>query len=145
MVASPSSCCSTASATPASTWRRRASSTAAGPQHAPQFGHVGVAWLHHSNLGAFVGGDGRPTIPNPHWRASTVSAAHVAAVAAAAGVPCLAQELLQWGVPQTTDCVSVLRRPEDGQASPPMLKRVHPDFGAEMAHFRTLGELHSRP
>jgi SAM-dependent methyltransferase len=105
----------------------------------------GVAWLHHSNLGAFVGADGRPSIPNPHWRASTVSAAHVAAVAAAAGAPCLSQELLQWGVPQTTDCVSVLRRPHDGQVAPPMRQRVHPDFGAEMAHFRALGELHSRP
>jgi SAM-dependent methyltransferase len=98
----------------------------------------GFAWLHHSNLGAFAGADGKPSVPNRHWRASSVSAASVVARAVAVGLHCVAQELLQWGDANAIDCISVLRRPHAGDPPPERREHGHPDFNAELAHFRAL-------
>jgi SAM-dependent methyltransferase len=102
----------------------------------------GIAWLHHSNRAALLvnGND----VPNPHWRASSVSAERIRGWATVAGLHCQAQEILQWGSPHDSDCISVLRRPQAGEAAPsPMLFR-HPDFNAEIEHFRRLVGLYRR-
>ncbi len=102
----------------------------------------GLAFLHHSNLAAFVDATGKPTIANPHWRASTVSAERVRALAPVAGLACVAQELVQWGQGEDNDCFTLLRRaPTAGEA----LVLRHPDFGAEMSHLRQLDQLWRAP
>jgi SAM-dependent methyltransferase len=71
----------------------------------------GVAFLHHSNLGAYDPSayEGR----NPHWRAKTVSAEIVEVSAGTAGLACIAQERIKWGADSElfNDCFSVIARP----------------------------------
>ena len=100
----------------------------------------GSAFLHHSNLGAFVDAEGKPVVPNPHWRATSVSAELVRTHALQHGLHAAAQELVQWGVGYENDCFTVLRRaPADGQ--PARIVR-HPDFATELQHFRQLDQLY---
>lgn len=98
----------------------------------------GLAFLHHSNLAAFADATGKPTIPNPHWRASTVSAERVRTQAPAAGLACVVQEIVQWGQAEDNDCFTLLRR---GPATAEPLVLRHPDFGAEMSHLSQLDRL----
>ena len=102
----------------------------------------GAAFLHHSNLGAYVDESGQPTVENPHWRDSGVSASLVRDLASGHGLVCRSQELVQWGAPIYNDCFSLLRRPLPGSAAPadPRVSE-HPDMAAEMNHFRRLGAL----
>lgn len=100
----------------------------------------GTAFLHHSNLAEFVDVGGRLTVENPHWRASSVSATVVRAVAAQHGVQTVAQEELQWGSPVWNDCFSLLRRPiVPGTTVVPRLFR-HPGFAEELGFFRVVDE-----
>ena len=57
-----------------------------------------IAFLHHSNLNAYLGnGTEVPWwIPEPHWRARNVSARSFRAAARGAGLACLSQELINW-------------------------------------------------
>lgn len=55
----------------------------------------GVAFLHHSNMGAYPAEQVGLRIP--HWRSGSVSAESVAVAAAAAGLSCFKQELIRWG------------------------------------------------
>jgi ubiquinone/menaquinone biosynthesis C-methylase UbiE len=72
-------------------------------------GAAGV--LHHSNLGSYRDKtSGELTIENEHWRASTMSAQKFQELCRAAGLRCLNQELIPWGGPNFTDCISVFRR-----------------------------------
>lgn len=102
----------------------------------------GFAWLHHSNLGAWLAADGAPTVPNPHWRARTVSAASVRTWAATAGLQCVAQEIVQWGGAVDNDCFSLLRGRAPGDPTYEPRLRRHPDFNAEIEHFRQLAQLY---
>ncbi|MFY9340837.1 MAG: class I SAM-dependent methyltransferase [Planctomycetota bacterium] len=102
----------------------------------------GNAWLHHSNLGAFVDASGTPTLPNPHWRASSVSAALVRDHAAAAGLAIVAQEILQCGEADI-DCITLLSRLRPGEAAAPPRLHRHPDFALEMRHLRQLAAHYS--
>lgn len=73
------------------------------------------AFVHHSNLAAFVDGDtGKLTVENPHWRDPTVSAELVRQACREHGLSCHVQELVQWGVPYHNDCFTLLQRPTDG-------------------------------
>jgi SAM-dependent methyltransferase len=55
----------------------------------------GVAFLHHSNMGAFPPEQVGKRIP--HWRSGSVSADSVAESAGRAGLNCFRQELIGWG------------------------------------------------
>jgi SAM-dependent methyltransferase len=69
----------------------------------------GVAFLHHSNMGAYVRGTYDPT--QIHWRAPSVSAAIVESFATQAGLSCVSQETIAWGNETLlTDCISVITR-----------------------------------
>jgi len=83
----------------------------------------GVAFLHHSNLGALEApGLARRWLPNrvcrllthwgilpaDHWRAYSVSADIVRATAAMAGLTCIRQELVNWGCDRLIDCFSTI-------------------------------------
>jgi SAM-dependent methyltransferase len=105
----------------------------------------GGCFVHHSNLGAYVNATGELSIPNPHWRATSVSAAIVQELAQEHGLQCIAQELVQWGMPQHNDCFTLLRRPEAGDAPVSPQLWYHPAFSAELNHFRQLGMLYRSP
>jgi SAM-dependent methyltransferase len=69
----------------------------------------GVAFLHHSNMGAYAGGTYDPN--NIHWRARTVSAQLIEAIAARVGLSCISQETIAWGNDELlNDCISVITR-----------------------------------
>ncbi|MCU0864566.1 MAG: class I SAM-dependent methyltransferase [Planctomycetes bacterium] len=102
----------------------------------------GNAWLHHSNMAAHVSGDGTLSVPNPHWRASSVSAVRLRQWATAAGIEVAAQEIVQWGGPVDSDCFSWLRKAQAGDAVAVCRELRHPDFNAELAHFRQLAQLY---
>jgi SAM-dependent methyltransferase len=55
----------------------------------------GVAFIHHSNTGAYEPGTYDPH--NIHWRATTVSAELVERLARADGLGCMGQETVAWG------------------------------------------------
>jgi len=70
----------------------------------------GIAFLHHSNMGAYAPGAYDPN--NIHWRATSVCAVFVERLATARDLSCVSQETLAWGN-QTllNDCISVITRP----------------------------------
>ncbi len=71
----------------------------------------GVAFLHHSNLGAFRDRQGRLTVENGHWRAESMSADLFAGFCAESGLRCPSQELLNWDGLSLMDCISTAARP----------------------------------
>jgi len=75
----------------------------------------GRAFLHHSNMGAFVveGPRGwvlREDIENLHWRSTSVSANAVRNSCADAGLCVISQELINWGCQALTDALTVIAR-----------------------------------
>jgi hypothetical protein len=82
----------------------------------------GVAFLHHSNLGAYTRYAeirrvpvlekivGRLGLVGPfHWRDFTVDATKVEALAKEHGLQCISQELVRWGTKRTyLDCFSTI-------------------------------------
>ncbi|HEX4473830.1 MAG TPA: class I SAM-dependent methyltransferase [Polyangiaceae bacterium] len=71
----------------------------------------GIAFIHHSNLGAFVDPKtGALPFENAHWRATTMSASRLESRCAATDLACVGQELLTWGGPHLSDCFSLLTR-----------------------------------
>lgn len=71
----------------------------------------GAGVLHHSNLGAYRDKrTGELTIENEHWRAAGMSARKFTEHCRAAGMTCTFQELIPWGGPNYTDCISVFQR-----------------------------------
>jgi SAM-dependent methyltransferase len=55
----------------------------------------GVAFLHHSNMAAYMTKEVGPRIP--HWRSGSVSAQSVDQYASSVGLSCFRQELIGWG------------------------------------------------
>lgn len=79
----------------------------------------GVAFLHHSNLGAFVDpSTGGVPFPNAAWRAATMTATLCEAFCLEAGILCIGQELINWDRPEVTDCFSLLTLPGSRYARP---------------------------
>jgi SAM-dependent methyltransferase len=71
----------------------------------------GAAFVHHSNMAAFRDpASGELTIENKHWRSTSVDAARVRDLASNAGLACIVQEVVNWGVPELTDCLTVVTR-----------------------------------
>jgi SAM-dependent methyltransferase len=69
----------------------------------------GVAFIHHSNMGAYEPGSYDPQ--NIHWRATSVSAELVERRARAVGLRCISQETVAWGNHTLlNDCFSVITR-----------------------------------
>jgi SAM-dependent methyltransferase len=110
----------------------------------------GVAFLHHSNLGALgPPGLARRWLPNvlctalmargviapDHWRAYSVSADLVRDIAVSAGVPCIRQELVNWGCDRLSDCFSTVT-PAESRWGRPLERVSNPDFMAEAEAIR---------
>jgi hypothetical protein len=69
----------------------------------------GVAFLHHSNMGAYAPGTYDPN--DIHWRATSVSAAEIERLAETLGLSCVSQETVAWGNDSLlNDCFSVITR-----------------------------------
>ncbi|HJR17416.1 MAG TPA: class I SAM-dependent methyltransferase [Gemmatimonadales bacterium] len=110
----------------------------------------GIAFLHHSNLGAF-GAPGvtrrqlpdflygalmaRGLVPQDHWRAYSVSADLVRDLAVSAGVPCIRQELVNWGCDRLIDCFSTVT-PIGSRWARPLERVANSGFMAEAAAIR---------
>jgi SAM-dependent methyltransferase len=100
----------------------------------------GVAFLHHSNLGAYQhAANGIPAwVYERHWRSPSVSARTVREHARHAGLQCVSQELINWigrdsvidryRIPARriplTDCLSLLARPVDSRTGAKAETRV---------------------
>lgn len=77
-----------------------------------KLGKDGVAFIHHSNLGAFVQeGEESPPFPNIHWRDTTMSADTFERICGQVGLRCISQEWVNWGEQQLIDAFSVVTRP----------------------------------
>ncbi|MDZ4700577.1 MAG: class I SAM-dependent methyltransferase [Rhodothermales bacterium] len=107
----------------------------------------GVAFLHHSNVGAYdsyiqsVKGMSPQEFealgivrPVDHWRAHSVSATSFAQAARQAGLACINQEMINWlDTPLTIDCISIVTQPGSRFARPNRVFR-NPQFMDEAAH-----------
>lgn len=123
----------------------------------------GVAFLHHSNLGAYAGRDG--AIPvwvrERFWRAPSVSARVVRHAGRRAGLVCVSQELVNWvghasdierhelrgeHVP-LTDCFSVFMRPRLPISATPAPTRVYINrhFVDEWRQLVEMAQVYSSP
>src|SRR2546427_10734240 len=75
----------------------------------------GVAFIHHSNLGAYVDPTSKllpETMKNPHWRAHSVSAEAVQKACSELGLFCVSQETINWGNKELIDAITVVAEPE---------------------------------
>jgi SAM-dependent methyltransferase len=109
----------------------------------------GIAFLHHSNLAAFGRGLGRRLLPNSvctalmtrgllpndHWRSYSVSADLVRDVAHREGIPCIRQELVNWGCDRLSDCFSIMT-PAASRWERPLERVLNPGFMAEAEAIR---------
>ena len=108
----------------------------------------GVAFLHHSNLGAFVDpgtNDVRRYVTRRHWRAATMSARRLRDACRRAGLHCEAQEMINWiGRGRTadrpkldgrllplTDCLSIVKRRDRRHSDEATRVAVNPAFVEE--------------
>lgn len=117
----------------------------------------GVCFLHHSNLAEYVKGEGshipRPILEkeafNAIWRAESVDAATVAALAARHGLAVIAQELVNWGAKDPygtslfTDCFSLFTH--RGSRWERENRMFHNELYAsdEASHLKRLGGLYN--
>ena len=109
----------------------------------------GIAFLPHSNLGAFGRGAARRLLPNSvctalmtrgllpndHWRAYSVSADLVRDVAVREAIPCVRQELINWGCHRLSDCFSTMT-PAGSRWERPLERVLNPGFMAEAEAIR---------
>jgi SAM-dependent methyltransferase len=117
----------------------------------------GLAFLHHSNLGAYADpATGRIPgyVTRKGWRAPSMSARGFRDICRRAGLDCLAQEMITWRIrgPRPyrvpghrlplTDCFSTVARPLHGGVREPTRLYVNRDFVSEWDEVTTLGALY---
>lgn len=111
----------------------------------------GVAFLHHSNIGAFgrapfIAGK-LPVVgrivgeTSNHWRARSVDAERVRGWINDAGLHCASQELVNWGTRRLIDCITVIARPGSRHARATQIAR-NAGFMAEARSARIVSELY---
>jgi SAM-dependent methyltransferase len=104
----------------------------------------GVAFLHHSNIGAFVNpatGELVDGMVNRHWRAPSVSAELVRQTCDRNALVCLSQEIVNWGGHDLTDALSVVTRTESKWSSRTVVLLNH-DFMREAEYLARLASLY---
>jgi SAM-dependent methyltransferase len=89
------------------------------PQILSKLNAYGVAFIHHSNLHAIAG----TLAENRHNRATSVSGEIVAGLVDSNGGKVLVQEIINWGVPEMTDCLTLFCRKEN-----PLVRQASPIF-----------------
>jgi SAM-dependent methyltransferase len=83
------------------------------PQIISKLAPSGVAFIHHSNLGALSDHES-----NPHSRANSVGAANVAALIKQHGGRTLIQEVINWGGLALCDCLTMFARADSPVVGP---------------------------
>ena len=109
----------------------------------------GIAFLHHSNLGEYVKSELTLKVLRRlqlnswmHWRAPSVTAKKVADIGAANGLPCISQEIMNWGPDnrRLIDCFSTFTRP--GSKWEHLTFRIrNPYFMSEARSARVISEI----
>ncbi len=102
----------------------------------------GVGFIHHSNLASLKDEQGRLPFTNRHWRAESMSAALFGDFCQAAGLEVISQELINWGLEQMTDCLSVFAL-RGSPWGPPRGQHPNPDFMNEAVSLGRIGRLYS--
>jgi SAM-dependent methyltransferase len=101
----------------------------------------GTGVFHHSNMDSYRDRKtGELTIGNEHWRATSMSAAKFQQFSSAAGLRCIAQELIPWGGTDFTDCISVFRR-DAGRSPRKRTPQVRNSRFFEQVQQRLAGEI----
>jgi SAM-dependent methyltransferase len=105
----------------------------------------GIAFLHHSNLGAYQTEGGPSTHDDLNGRDKGASAEHVREVAIATGLSCFSQELIKWGGDDRySDAISAIT--PAGSAWDRDLQVVeNPDFMAQGSAQAVLADLYGPP
>jgi SAM-dependent methyltransferase len=103
----------------------------------------GIAFLHHSNLGAI-----EDEVEHTHWRARSVSARSVREAADASGLVSIGQELVNFGDryvgrgDDLIDCFTLLSRTDPGAAAPTRIVE-NPEFMSQSAMVAELARLYT--
>ena len=104
----------------------------------------GVAFFHHSNIGAFRDTEsGKIPFDNLHWRAESCSAALIREFCQNSGLSCVTQELVNWGGNELTDVFSTMTRP-GSRWDRPFELRENPGFMTEAEAIGAIGRLYPR-
>jgi len=114
-----------------------------------QLGHKmapdALGFIHHSNMAAFRDPkSGELSCVNAHWRAESMSAALFREYCGSSSLECIAQEVVNWGSGDLTDCFSVFT-PRGSRHARPFQGRENPEFMAEAHRLRAVGELYGSP
>jgi SAM-dependent methyltransferase len=101
----------------------------------------GVAFIHHSNLGACGG----TAIPNPGTRAPSMTAdLFLQFCQEAEGLVCISQELVNWGQPELVDCFSVITL-RGSRFEQPRQRLENPNFMVEAGIVKCYSALYNGP
>lgn len=92
----------------------------------------GIAFIHHSNLGAVKAIKVRGNPRWEEWRARSVTAEKVAILAGESGLSCIGQELITWSSGYMIDCISVFVV-ADSELARPLRRVANPYFVMEAA------------
>jgi hypothetical protein len=104
---------------------------------------AGVAFLHHSHVGAYRDrqtGQLPANIQNGHWRSTNVSAPEVAQECERVGLKCVSQEVVKWGADYFNDCFSVVARAGSPWSRETFLVE-NADFMKQASHIAWLAQL----
>jgi SAM-dependent methyltransferase len=107
----------------------------------------GAAFIHHSNLAAYVDPEtGKLPFPKGGWRAESVGADLFERLCREAGLLCIGQELIKWRKrdPWLGDCISMLTRPDTRFARENRIQE-NPDFWAEATALARVADLYGSP
>lgn len=111
-------------------------------QIADKLSEQGVAFIHHSNLGACLDDPATHDEPMLHDRDPGGSAARMRELIEQAGLICCAQELINWGTRRALiDCLTIFARPGSRWAQSHRLISNH-GFMDEVARLGRLAELY---
>jgi ubiquinone/menaquinone biosynthesis C-methylase UbiE len=99
----------------------------------------GVGFIHHSNIGVYVDpttGELPDFLFNDHWRATSMTARRFKDFCSAAGLQCIAQELINWGTKVALiDCFSLFTGRDSAWARPNRLL-INKSFMDEASYLR---------
>jgi len=98
----------------------------------------GIGFIHHSNMGTYLVDD-KLTVDNPHWRASNVSAKIFNELCLKYKIPCISQEIINWGGNILNDCFSLFI---NNKSFKPSIIRENNNFMDEIARLKNLFELY---
>jgi ubiquinone/menaquinone biosynthesis C-methylase UbiE len=100
----------------------------------------GKGFIHHSNAGELVDiKTGCLPFPNLHWRAESMSASMFRDFCRSSQLVCDSQEIVNWGGPHLTDCLSCFSRTPFGDSSDPRLL-INSRFMEQADFLRVLSE-----